>query len=94
MQTTNYSRKTHGIRHCTSRKLVECGLPVWASTIALLPCRTAPTSKNALTKQEIHDAVVNLGYKFATDDPLNSIGVIVYGKNPRFVNEGRRFRKG
>jgi hypothetical protein len=32
-----------------------------------------------------------MGYQFSTDDPLNSLGVILYGKNPKFKNEGGRF---
>ena len=36
---------------------------------------------------EILDAVLALGYTFSTDDPLNSLGVILYGKKPKFKNE-------
>lgn len=50
------------------------------------------TDKGSLTKQEILEAVRQLGYKFATNDPLNSLGVILYGKSPRFRNENGRFR--
>lgn len=45
----------------------------------------------ALTKHQILDAVLALGYQFSTDDPLNSLGVILYGKNPRFKNEKGKF---
>jgi len=45
----------------------------------------------ALTKHEILDAVIRLGYQFSTNDPLNSLGVILYGKNPKFKNVGGRF---
>jgi hypothetical protein len=45
----------------------------------------------ALTKHEILDAVIRSGYQFSTDDPLNSLGVILYGKKPKFINEGGRF---
>jgi hypothetical protein len=45
----------------------------------------------ALTKHEILDAVLRMGYQFATDDPLNSLGVILYGKNPKFKNNNGRF---
>jgi hypothetical protein len=45
----------------------------------------------ALTKHEILDAVLALGYQFSTDDPLNSLGVILYGKNPKFKNVGGKF---
>ena len=40
----------------------------------------------ALTKHEILDAVLRLGYTFSTNDPLNSLGVVLYGKNPKFKN--------
>jgi hypothetical protein len=45
----------------------------------------------SLTKHEILDAVLRMGYQFTTDDPINSLGVILYGKNPKFKNEGGRF---
>ena len=45
----------------------------------------------ALTKHEILDAVIRLGYQFSTNDPLNSLGVILYGRNPKFKNVGGRF---
>jgi hypothetical protein len=49
------------------------------------------TSRSPLTKDEILKAVQGLGYKFSTSNPLNSLGVILYGKNPRFKNEQGRF---
>lgn len=45
----------------------------------------------SLTKHEILDAVLALGYTFSTDDPLNSLGVILYGKKPKFKNEHGKF---
>lgn len=45
----------------------------------------------ALTKHDILDEVLRSGYQFSTDDPLNSLGVILYGKNPKFKNEGGKF---
>lgn len=45
----------------------------------------------SLTKHEILDAVLALGYQFSTDDPLNSLGVILYGKKPKFKNNGGKF---
>jgi hypothetical protein len=45
----------------------------------------------ALTKHEVLDAVLSLGYQFSTDDPLNSLGVILYGKNPKFKNDNGKF---
>ncbi|MDB6040324.1 MAG: hypothetical protein JWM99_4165 [Verrucomicrobiales bacterium] len=45
----------------------------------------------SLSKDDILKGVQDLGYKFATNDPMNSLGVILYGKNPKFLNEGGRF---
>jgi hypothetical protein len=45
----------------------------------------------SLTKHEVLDAVLSLGYQFSTDDPLNSLGVILYGKNPKFKNDNGKF---
>jgi hypothetical protein len=44
-----------------------------------------------LTKEEILQKVEGLGYRFSTKNPLNSLGVILYGKNPKFRNDGGRF---
>ena len=49
------------------------------------------TSGGPRTKEEILDGIKQLGYKFQTNNPLNSLGVILYGKNPRFKNDGGRF---
>ena len=46
----------------------------------------------SMTKHEILDAVIASGYQFATDDPLNSLGVILYGKHPKFKRDGKAFR--
>src|SRR5437870_4945966 len=40
------------------------------------------TKSKPLTKKEILGAVQKLGYRFATKDPMNSMGVILYGKRP------------
>src|SRR6185503_5606267 len=49
------------------------------------------TAHRGMTKQEIYEAVKRLGYRFTTKDPFNVIGVVVYGKNPRFRNDNGRF---
>ena len=49
------------------------------------------TAMRPMSKQEIYEAVQRLGYRFGGKDPLNSLGVVLYGKNPRFKNEGGRF---
>jgi hypothetical protein len=41
-------------------------------------------SSGPKAKEDILQAVQNRGYKFSTNNPLNSLGVILYGKNPRF----------
>ncbi len=48
----------------------------------------------ALTKEEIFEAVKKLGYQFATKKPLASISVVLYGKKPKFKNEGGKFTVG
>jgi hypothetical protein len=48
------------------------------------------TAGKALTKQEILDAVLKLGYTFKSKNPLNSLGVVVYNKK-QFKNEGGKF---
>ena len=53
---------------------------------AVLQVATTP-----LTKEEILQRVQALGYRFSTKNPLNSLGVILYGRNPKFRNEGGRF---
>lgn len=49
------------------------------------------TSGGALSKEEILSGVQGLGYRFSTNNPMNSLGVILYGKKPRFKNDGGRF---
>lgn len=44
-----------------------------------------------MTKEEILEGIKNLGYRFATNNPMNSLGVILYGKKPKFRNENGRF---
>src|SRR5205085_2896713 len=45
----------------------------------------------AKTKEEVLKAVQGQGYRFQTKDPLNSLGVILYGKNPKFNRVDGRF---
>ena len=45
-----------------------------------------------MTKEEILDAVLKLGYQFTTADPMNSLGVILYGKKPTFKRDGKAFK--
>lgn len=49
------------------------------------------TTGKALTKEEIHEAVQKLGYKFTTKKPLASISVVLYGKKPKFKNADGKF---
>lgn len=43
------------------------------------------------TKEEVLHAVISRGYKFSTKNPLNSLGVILYGKNPKFTRADGKF---
>jgi hypothetical protein len=45
----------------------------------------------SLSKHEILDAVMAMGYQFSTDDPLNSLGVVLYGKNSKIKRANKRF---
>lgn len=62
-----------------------------ASGLSLREAVLQVTSQRPMTKQEILDAIDKLGYRFSTNNPMNSLGVILYGKNPRFKNENGRF---
>jgi hypothetical protein len=44
-----------------------------------------------MTKEEVLAAVQKAGYKFSTNNPLNSLGVILYGKNPKFNRVDGKF---
>src|SRR5688572_2624598 len=44
-----------------------------------------------MTKDEVFEAVRAMGYEFSTDDPLNSLGVVLYGRSPKFKRDGSRF---
>lgn len=46
----------------------------------------------SLTKREILEAVQRMGYQFSTSDPLNSLGVVLYGRSPKFKNVDGKFR--
>ncbi|MGZ8898636.1 MAG: hypothetical protein ACXW3Z_00950, partial [Limisphaerales bacterium] len=49
------------------------------------------TGGGPLSKEEILNGVKQLGYRFSTNNPLNSLGVILYGKSPKFKNDAGRF---
>lgn len=51
-------------------------------------------SATPLTKGEILQGIQSLGYRFSTKNPMNSLGVILYGKNQKFRNENGRFSLG
>jgi hypothetical protein len=46
------------------------------------------------TKEEVLAAVQNRGYRFSTNNPLNSLGVILYGRNPKFHRANGQFSLG
>lgn len=51
----------------------------------------AVLGEGAKTKEEVLAAVQRRGYRFQTNNPLNSLGVILYGKNPKFNRVDGRF---
>jgi hypothetical protein len=65
--------------------------PGGAGTLSLREAVLQATGKRAMSKQEILDEVQRLGYRFSTGNPANSLGTILYGKKPRFKNEGGYF---
>ena len=48
------------------------------------------TAKKPLTKPEILDSIDNLGYKFSSDNPVNSLNAVLYA-NKQFKNANGRF---
>lgn len=48
-------------------------------------------SNGPLARKEIVSAVQDLGYVFKTNNPLNSIGAILYGKNTPVKNKDGKF---
>ncbi len=59
--------------------------------VSLKKLVTQMLSEKSLTKEELLKAVVATGYKFSTKNPLNSMGVILYGKDPKFRNVDGKF---
>ena len=55
-----------------------------SNTITLKDAVIQVTSATPLGRQEMIDAVQNIGYRFDSKNPLNSLGNVLYGKNPRF----------
>jgi hypothetical protein len=48
-------------------------------------------AKGPMNRQELVDAVKDLGYVFNTKDPANSMGVILYGKKSPFKKQDGKF---
>jgi hypothetical protein len=44
-----------------------------------------------MTKEQVLEAVQKRGYKFSTNNPMNSLGVVLYGRNPRFNRADGKF---
>lgn len=49
------------------------------------------TSSKPMTRDEILEAVQNLGYKFYAVNPMGSISSLLYGKKSKFKNEEGKF---
>lgn len=61
------------------------------NTLSLKEAVLAVIKGKALTKEEVLAAIQKLGYQFRTSNPLNSIGTVLYGKQPKFKNAGGKF---
>lgn len=48
-------------------------------------------SSGPRTKEEVLALVQKAGYRFSTKNPANSLGVILYGKKPKFNRAGGKF---
>jgi transposase len=64
-----------------------------ANPMSLRAAIVKVTSESPKTKAEILKSVKKLGYRFSGKDPMNSIGVVLYGK-PKFKNENGKFSPG
>jgi hypothetical protein len=73
-----------------SRKPRAKGLKRAKNALSLKAAVLKVTQK-PMSKAEILAAVKKLGYKFTTKAPLNSLGVILYGKQPKFRNDNGKF---
>ncbi len=49
------------------------------------------TNGRALTRPQILAELEALGYKFNTAKPMNSLGVVLYGRKPKFNRENGSF---
>jgi hypothetical protein len=53
---------------------------------------TQVTKDKALTRREIVDAVQKVGFRFASKDPMNSLGAFLYTHKSQFKNEDGKWR--
>lgn len=61
---------------------------------SLLDHVLAVLESGAQTNENILAAIKGRGYKFSTSNPLNSLGVILYGKNPKLDRVDGKFSLG
>jgi len=80
-----------GLRGKDSYYGPKTGAPRARNELSLKEAVLKVIEGKSMTKHEILDAVLGLGYVFSTDDPLNSLGVILYGKKPKFKNDHGKF---
>lgn len=62
-----------------------------SNTLSLKEAVLSVTKGKSLTKEEVLAAVEKIGYQFRTSNPLNSIGTVLYGKDPKFNNVRGKF---
>lgn len=62
-----------------------------SNTMSMREAVLKALSKGPLARKEIVQAVEDVGYKFTTKNPLNSIGAVLYGKNSPVTTKDGKF---
>jgi hypothetical protein len=62
-----------------------------SNTMTIRDALIKAIAKGPLARHELVNAVAATGYVFGSDDPLNSMGLILYGKNSPFVKKDGKF---
>lgn len=91
LESTPVALEDHPSRG-SSRRAVQTSRRGRKDTLSLRSAVVEVTKDRALTKKEILDAVIKLGYKFRGKKPILSLSTLLYGKNSGFKNLGGKFQ--
>jgi hypothetical protein len=61
------------------------------SSMTLREAVTRVISEKPLTRKEIVDAIQEIGFRFASKNPMNSLGAFLYSHKKEFKNDGGKF---